>query len=153
MICEEPKMGINKIHVSIFSKSPNDRNIRNDITKSIVGLPGIAIHKIDRNSRISKTAAHPNYRAAGAFRWTAKSLCSGNWMLQLYIYISDRGCLGADSLQPPRSRQNLSRVGLAHILESTKPEYYERAPPATLPTSGGPGWIMMNYHRFITQNP
>ena len=59
-------------------------------------------------------------------------------MLQLYRYISDRGCLGADSREPSPSSQNLLRVGRAHILESLKPEYYERAPPATLLTSGGP---------------
>ena len=56
----------------------------------------------------------------------------------IYIYISDRGCLGADSREPSPSSQNLLRVGRAHILESLKPEYYERAPPATLLTSGGP---------------
>ena len=60
--------------------------------------------------------------------------CNNN----IILYISDRGCLSPNISQPTRSSQNLLREARLHTLESSEPEYYERAPPATLPTSGGP---------------
>ena len=58
-------------------------------------------------------------------------------MSQLYIYISDRGCLSPDISQPTRSSQNLFGEVQAHIINSSEPENYESSPPLTLLTSGG----------------
>ena len=40
-------------------------------------------------------------------------------------------------MQPPRSSQNLFGQVQAHIINSSKPEDYDRAPPLTILTSGG----------------